>query len=116
MMFYLPKSLSAWNTPDFASCFRSELESLKPELLPLQLGMRYSSAVADRPIDVMVLSTSEDVRMIRVKTLVLYSGIVSGCNCSDDPTPIDEQPEQCGILFELNKQNGETAALLLGKD
>ena len=43
----------------------------------------------------MLLSASEDAGLLRVKAGIFYTGIIAGCSCADDPTPIDELNEYC---------------------
>ena len=49
---------------------------------------------------------------IRVKAGLAYNGIIAGCSCSDDPTPIDETNEYCEVLFSINKETAETTVEL----
>ena len=112
-MIQLSKTLLAWNTPEFTETLKKEIETLDINQLPLQQGLSLSSAVANSGFSVMVISISEQAGLIRVKTGIHYSGIIAGCNCADDPTPIDEQLEYCEIQFDIDKQTGSTAITLL---
>jgi hypothetical protein len=87
--------------------FKDEIEQMDAALLPLQQALSVSSHVADSGFSVMVLSISDDDDFIRVKAAILYAGIIAGCSCADDPTPISEQPEYCEVLFAIDKQTAE---------
>lgn len=107
-VFALPHSLAAWNAPSFGATFKHEVERLDPNLLPLQQGLSGTSCVADEPFTVMLLGATAAGDYLRVKAGIFYAGILGGCNCSDDPTPLESQPEYCTLCFEIDMRNGET--------
>ncbi len=106
-MMRLLHSLSAWGTPAFQDVFKHEVGQINATLLPLQQALSVSSHVADSGFSVMALSVSDDAGFIRVKAGIFYAGIIAGCSCADDPTPISEQPEYCELLFAIDKQTAE---------
>lgn len=110
--FPLPESLAAWNTPVFAGILGRELRRQGAGALPLQQALAQSSAVADDDIGVMVIAASEDPRHIRVRVGIFFSGIVAGCSCADDPTPVEAQNEYCEMLLTIDRQTAEASATL----
>jgi len=50
-----------------------------------------------------------------VKAGLLYAGIIAGCSCADDPTPIDEVTEYCVVRFDIDKATAETKVTLLSE-
>jgi len=106
--FSLPRTLSAWNTAGFGETFRLEVEQLDADLLPLQQGLSGTSSVADEPFKVILIRATDAGDCIRVKAGVFYAGMLGGCNCADDPTPLEAQPEYCELWFEIDKHSGET--------
>lgn len=112
-MLQLDKSLKAWATSDFKQVVQQEIAQLQRESLPLQQGLSISSHVTDRPVQAMILGTQEEADLIRVKAGIFYTGIISGCSCADDPTPIAEQNEYCVMEFCIDKQSAETTVTLL---
>jgi hypothetical protein len=112
-MIRLAGALSARGTPGFADILKREIEQLDADLLPLQQGLSASSHVTDSPRQVMILAIAEEAGVIRVRAGIFYSGIIAGCSCADDPTPVDEQNEYCEVQFEINKQTAEAAVTLL---
>ena len=112
-MIRLPESLAAWGSPSFEARFKQEAQQLDANCLPLQQGLSYSSVVADSGFSVRVIAAREEAGILRVHAGVLYSGIIAGCSCTDDPTPMSEQTEYCEILFEIDKKNAETTVQLL---
>ncbi|MHB0973597.1 MAG: hypothetical protein ACYC0P_05060 [Thiobacillus sp.] len=111
----LPKSLHAWNTPAFRDVLKREIEQLDAATLPLQQGLSSSSHVTDRPFQAMIISVGEDAGLIRAKAGIFYTGVIAGCSCADDPTPIDEQTEYCVVQFDIDRTTAETTVTLLAE-
>ena len=111
----LTKSLAAWQSDAFRSVLKTEIEALDAALLPLQQGLAHSSHVSGEDFTAMILDVSEDENVVHAKVGVFYRGVIAGCNCADDPTPLDEQPEYCELLFEIDKTSAETTVRLLAE-
>ncbi len=109
----LSKALGAWNTPDFAAIFKEEVGQLGAAALPLQQGLSKSSHVSGDRFDVVVLGVTEEPQRIRVKAGIFYQGVIAGCSCADDPTPVDEQTEYCVLQFDIDKKTADTMVRLL---
>lgn len=114
-MIRLPESLAAWGSPAFSEIFKKEAALLDANSLPLQEGLARSSHVAGSPFGVIVMNVTDDPVSIQVKAGIVYAGIIAGCSCADDPTPIGEQTEYCEVLFEINKLTAETSVSLLNE-
>lgn len=112
-MIQLKKSLKAWSTQGFQDVLQQEIAQLDRDLLPLQQGLTISSHVTDRPVQAMILDQSEDADLIRVKAGIFYIGLIAGCSCADDPTPIAEQNEYCVLQFCIDKQTAQTTVTLV---
>jgi hypothetical protein len=112
-MIRLPHALAAWNTPGFREVLKQEIAGIDPQALPLQQGLALSSHVADRPFQPVVLDTREDDGQLQAKVGIFYAGIIAGCSCADDPTPIDEQTEYCVLQFEIDRATADTRVSLL---
>lgn len=112
-MIRLPESLAAWGKPAFDDTFKREVQKLDADMLPLQQGLSLSSHIADSPFSVRILDTFMDADSIRIKTGILYAGIIAGCSCADDPTPVTEQTEYCEVMFEINKLTAQTRVSLI---
>lgn len=113
MSLRLPLTLAAWNTPEFRAVFKREAEALDPGLLPLQQGLAYTSAVADEPIRTTLIAAEATASGLRVKTGVFYAGIIGGCSCADDPTPLESQTEYCVLAFDIAAPDGAAQVTLL---
>ena len=112
-MIQLTKALTACGTPTFKQTLKDEIEQLDVELLPLQQGLSQSSFASGEDLSVMIISVSETPDLIVARVGIFYSGIIAGCNCADDPTPIDKNTEYCEVQFEINKLTAETTLTLL---
>lgn len=112
-MIRLPKSVNAWGTSGFRETLKQEIEQLDAALLPLQQGLSVSSHVAERPFRAMILGVSEAAGLLHVKAGIFYTGVIAGCSCADDPTPVDEQNEYCEVLLVIDRQTADAAVSLL---
>jgi len=111
-MIKLEKSLNAWGTSAFNDVLKKEIEQLDAQCLPLQQGLSYSSYTSGDDFSVMIISVNEDNSFLHVKAGVFYSGVIAGCNCADDPTPVPEQNEYCEIMLDISKTTGQTGVTL----
>jgi len=109
----LTQSLAAWDSAEFKQVVKNEIQLLDADLLPLQQGLSHSSVVSNSPFTAVILNSSETDEAIQIKTGIFYSGYIAGCNCSDDPSPMDEENEYCELQFTIDKQSGESSVALL---
>ncbi|HFD31098.1 MAG TPA: hypothetical protein ENJ28_00085 [Gammaproteobacteria bacterium] len=112
-MITLTKAVEAFGTEVFSEKLKSDIENIDKNLLPLQQGLSLSSYVGPSPFKAIILTTSEQGDTISAKIGIFYTGIIAGCSCSDDPSPVDEQNEYCELQFTINKSNAKTTAKLL---
>lgn len=111
----LPDTLNAWGTPAFKDAVGQEIARLDAAELPLQQGLARSSYVTERPFHAMLISANEDGGVLRVKAGIFYTGVIAGCSCADDPTPIDEQTEYCVVQFDIDTTTAATTVTLLAE-
>ena len=83
--------------------------------LPLQQGLSTGSYVIDTKLNAMIIGVSEIAGFIRIKAGIFYSGIIAGCSCADDPTPVNEESEYCVVQLDINKKTAETTVILLAE-
>lgn len=112
-MLKLKKSLAAWQSSNFKQVLREEIGTLDETSLPLQEGLSHANYVDASDLSVLILNIRETETQIQAKTGIFYEGIIAGCNCSDDPSPMPSHTEYCEILFGIDKKTAETAVLLL---
>jgi hypothetical protein len=107
--------LSTWGESDFHRVVKAELEKLSPHDLPLQAALTQSSYVSDEPLTVMVVNSRESTDAIEIKLGVFYAGVIAGCNCADDPTPVDTQAEYALLSLKIDKQTAEADFSLISE-
>jgi len=104
----LPESLNASNSDGFKNIFKQEVAQLGLDELPLQAALTSGSQALDEGITIMVNSIEQTASTIQVRTGVFFNSVIAGCNCADDPTPIDKQAEYCELEFSIDRSNAQT--------
>lgn len=112
-MLAFPLALHALNTPDFKEVLKHEIEQLDAALLPLQQGLTRSGVANADSLSAMILGVTELPQSLQVTAGLFYTGIIPGCSCADDPTPIDEINEYCEVRFDIDRQTGAATVTLL---
>jgi hypothetical protein len=112
-MLQLIPALTAWGTPAFEETLKNTIMQMDAALLPLQQSLSQSSYTDGADRSVMIMSITDDAGFIRVKTGIFYTGIIPGCSCADDPTPMNEIAEHCEVQFDIDKITAETTITLL---
>ena len=112
-MIHLTRSLTAWGSPDFEKFLKMEIEEMKADQLPLQQGLSASSYALDHNVKAVIMNMAKIDNNIRVKAGIFYTGAITGCNCADDPTPVDELAEYCEVQLDINAATAETSILLI---
>ena len=90
----------------------------EPDIQPCGCTQKIRGFVGtdDKPFRVMPLATEATADRLRVKAGVFYAGIVGGCSCADDPTPLESQPEYCMLWFEIDRSSGAARVELAPED
>ena len=108
----LPWAVQAWGTAAFDAVLKAELEQAGSRHLPLQQGLTAGSLALDDDLKVMILTASGDDDVIRVKAGLFYQGVVDGCGCADDPTPLEPHTEYCEVWIRIDRHSGAAVATL----
>lgn len=109
----LTSALNAWGSPTFNEILKREIALMDAGLLPLQQALTQTSYTSGANRSVLILDVKAEARLIRVKTGIFYSGMMPGCSCGDDPTPMSEITEYCEVLFDIDKITAETTVTLV---
>lgn len=109
----LPKSLAAWGRADFPDILKAELEAQNGRLLPLQEGLTQSSYAITEGFTAIIHSYSETPDMLLARLGIAYRGMIPGCSCADDPTPLDTLSEYCELELHIDKQTGKAEGRLV---
>lgn len=108
-MIRLPESLAAWGSPGFGAVLKREIEALGPGALPLQQGLSRTSVALDEAVEVMFLGAEAEGGFVRARVGVFFSGIVTGCSCADDPTPVEPQTEYLELSVLIDRATAEAS-------
>jgi hypothetical protein len=114
-MIRLETALRAWGTADFKNVLSQEVAQLGADHLPLQQGLSTGNYVSDAPITVSIHSVEELENVIRVTAGIFYQGVIGGCSCTDDPTPISDINEYCEVQLDMDKASAVTAVALVAE-
>ncbi len=106
-MPYLTASLQAYGSPQFEATLKRELAGLEPDALRLQQGLRSGSFSHGSNLGVMILGVAETPQTIDVRAGVFFTSTLSGCACTDDPTPADSYPEYHEIELSIDRRTGK---------
>lgn len=112
-MWLLKRSAKAWSGTSFNQVLKVELEQAGFDYLPLQKGLSASSYALPEPLQVMVINATEDSGIISAKVGIFFQGMIAGCNCADDPSPIDTNNEYCEVRVEIDLLTSEATAALI---
>ena len=107
-MIKLNNTLTAWDTAGFNNIFKQEVKGLTVEDLQLQQALQSGSFAIKDNLQIMINSSIEKNNYIIINSGIFYFSIIAGCNCSDDPTPVDLNTEYCELQFKINKSSAET--------
>jgi hypothetical protein len=106
----LTRSSAAWDGPAFRATLIGELQALGPEhpaLHPiLQAALTRTSAVADSPLAVHLLGSHAHGGQIQARVGIFFAGIIAGCSCADDPSPVDGITEHCELQVTIDRATG----------
>ncbi len=105
--------LKVWGTAEFANQLKATLEKMSVTQLPLQRALSFSNIALDTNIKAILLATAENENQLLVKVGLFYTGLVSGCHCADDPSPMEEQNEYCEVQLNIDKHSGDASIELL---
>ena len=114
-MIRFTDALHAWGTPEFSAILKQAIEQMTGEQLPLQQGLTSSSHALDDKLEAVIISVVDEGRFVRARAGIFYTGIIAGCNCADDPSPVNEQNEYCEIQLDIDKSTAATTIILLAE-
>jgi hypothetical protein len=107
------RALAAYGRDNFEGILKQEIEALGVDGLPLVKGLSGSNYVVGDKLQAMIISVTADARHVRVKAGIFFAGILTGCSCADDPTPVGEQNEYCELMFEIDRTSARATVALL---
>lgn len=112
-MIDLSETLTAWPTPEREATLKLALEALDAACLPLQQALARGSQVSAEPFQVMVLTTAETEDGLRARVGIFFTSLIGGCQCADDPTPLEPLLEYAQIEVAIQRETGMAYLRLL---
>jgi len=112
-VIHLPETLGAWGAPEFDAILKADIAKLNPDLFPLQQGLSQGSYALREDLNFIIISSQDRPGSIRIRVGIHYRGVIAGCSCADDPTPVDETVEYCEVELDIDRRTAETTIRLL---
>ncbi|ANJ66374.1 hypothetical protein A9404_02355 [Halothiobacillus diazotrophicus] len=100
--------LNLWPSDEFAPRLCAAVKQLGARGLPLQKGLSQGNVALDDDMLVRVLTVAESEEQLQVTLGIQYTSIVTGCSCTDDPSPLNILPEYCETELLIDRHTGET--------
>lgn len=97
--------LQCTNSDEFAAQFRLALSSLDVEQLSLQQAVKNGSIALNQGISVMIISHQQTELLLEVKVGIFFRSMIAGCNCADDPSPVDTLEEYAEAWFYIDRRD-----------
>lgn len=111
-MLQLPRTAQA--APDqVKTVFKEEIATLTTEDLPLQQGMTHGSFAQDDQLSAMVIRVTDEPDRRVIHAGLFFTSLAIGCACTNDPTPLNDEPEYSEAIFEIDRPSGTARVRLL---
>ena len=112
-MITFSDALLEWHSPMFDDLLLGEINKLTADELLLQQALRNGSYATTDDMKIIILSVKDDDETIYAKISVFYKSMIPGCQCDDDPSPMNYENEYCELLLSINKRTAETNIKIL---
>ena len=106
-MILLPRSRDSYGQPQFATSLKQELVAQDAFVELLQQAMQFGSCALLDEIQLMINNTRADAQQIHLQIGVFYHSIIAGCNCADDPSPVEKNNEYAEISITIDRQTAQ---------
>jgi len=114
-MLYLPRTARV-DRNELEATFKAEIAALAPGDLSLERGMSHGSIAKADALSAMVITSTIDPTRVRIHAGLFFTSVVAGCACANDPTPMNDEPEYCEAVFEIDRPGGAAHMQLLDPD
>lgn len=104
MSHFFHQSIAAWDTDDFAKTLYQELSA--SGLISLIDLMQQGSAPLFDSVRFSLLKAECAENKINVKLSVFFHSVIAGCQCADDPNPVDPIPEYAEVALTIDVLSG----------
>lgn len=100
-MIALPQTLAAWSDESLANTALRELDANNLLARLLQRGLQRGNIALLDNVSARVLRAHQHSDAYHLRLGVSYCSLITGCACSDDPTPLSELPEYVELDIHL---------------
>ena len=107
-MIKFTEALAEWHGPMFGDWLQNEVKKLDEDQLLLQQSLKYGSHATAKGMKLIFLSVKDDADFVYARTGIFYNSFIPGCQCDDDPSPMNVESEYCERKFTINKLTAET--------
>lgn len=107
----MEESLRVWGTDDFPSVFKTELETLRSDVLPIAGAVEEGNRIDDSDLGIIVNQVSDDAQYIYAQVGVFFAQIIECVTCGGGNGLRDEA--YCELSVAIRKTTGETVFRLL---
>ncbi|MFP4462738.1 MAG: hypothetical protein ACLFO0_02670 [Guyparkeria sp.] len=111
-MLHLPQTAGS-TRETLEATFKAEISALSPDELPLEQGMSRGSVVTGDALSAMVIRSRIGPDRIRIHAGLFFTSVVAGCACTNDPSPMIDEPEYVEVEFEIDRRDGAATVRLL---
>jgi hypothetical protein len=106
-MIFLPQSLATFNRMEFAATIKQELALQDDFAQLLQQTMQFGSCALLDELEIMLNKVEADERQIHIEVGAFYHSIIAGCNCADDPSPVEKNNEYAEIGITIERASAQ---------
>ncbi len=106
-MILLPRSRDCYGQPQFAATLKQELAAQDAFARLLQQAMQFGSCALLDDVELMINNSRAEAQQIHLQIGVFYHSIIAGCNCADDPSPIEKNNEYAEISMTIDRQTAQ---------
>ena len=98
------RSLEFKDDAEFKSQIIEQLQQLTLEQLPLQQSLQLGNQALNDDTQFMIINIHRSPTHIDIDLGIFFTSVISGCNCADDPSPIDKLNEytEWTLAIDLN--------------
>lgn len=107
------EALRQWSSPEFEHALAMAIACMGVEELPLQQALQHGSHALADPIEVIIIEVLADTLGLDIRAGILYTSVIAGCQCADDPTPTSTAQEYCEIRLLIERDTGAANVIQL---
>ncbi len=104
-MIFLPNTTAAFNHERFEATVKQELAAQDDFAKHLQQSLQFGSYALLDELEIMITKIAADDTHLHIQIGAFYHSFIAGCNCADDPSPVEKNDEYAEISVIIDRQN-----------